>query len=83
MKLSYTDEDLDTQQKRKTKPDKPEVMSIRIVKPCNNPRFVIGDLNGFKVYVACPSKFSQQIIGKSVNVRVTKTGDETTYQYEP
>ena len=60
-----------------------DTINLRIIKPCNNPRFVIGDLNGFKVYVSCHPKFSKQIIGKTVKVLVTKNGDETTYQYKP
>ena len=65
------------------KPEASDLINIRIVKPCNNPRFVIGDLNGFKVYVVCPRTVSKNLIGKTVKVRVTKNGDETTYQYEP
>jgi len=64
-------------------PEKPEVIDLRIIKPCNNPRFVIGDLDGFKVFVQCHPKQSPRIIKKTVKVQVTRTGDETTYQYLP
>ena len=60
-----------------------DIINIRIVKPCNNPRFVIGDLNGFKVYVACPRTVSKNLVGKNVNVRVSEEGGETKYTYEP
>jgi len=60
-----------------------ETIELRIIKPCNNPRFVIGDLNGFKVYVQCHPKQSARIVKKTVKVQVTRNGEETTYQYLP
>jgi len=65
------------------KTPKPEVIELFIAKACKNPRFVIGDLNGFKAFVACPPKLSKNLVRKTVKVQVIRNGDETTYQYIP
>lgn len=85
----HTNEDADLLTEAAAKPaeakpaPKSEVIELRIVKPCKNPRFVIADMDGLKVFVQCHPKFSGRIIRKTVKVQVTRNGEETTYQYLP
>jgi hypothetical protein len=64
-------------------PPATEVIDLYIAKACPNPRWVIGDLGGFRVNVKCPPKLSRSLVRKTVKVRVTRNGDETHYTYEP
>jgi hypothetical protein len=64
-------------------PPASEVIDLYIAKACPNPRWVIGDLGGFRVNVKCPPKLSRSLVRKTVKVRVTRNGDETHYTYEP
>jgi hypothetical protein len=58
-------------------------MEVRVVKLANNPRFVYADLDGIRISVACHPKFSKNIVGKKVRVKVSEIDRQTFYHYDP
>jgi hypothetical protein len=60
--------------------DKTEI-EVFITGPARNPRFVYGNLDGNRIAVECPQKFSQKIIKKKVTVSVREENGEPYYSY--
>lgn len=58
-------------------------VEVFILGPAMNPRFVYGNLDGTRVAVECPHKFSQKILKKKVTVLVTEQNGEPYYSYNP
>ena len=58
-------------------------IEVFIIGPARNPRFVYGDLDGNRIAVECPQKFSQKILKKRVNVSVREENGEPHYSYNP
>ena len=58
-------------------------IEVFIIGPARNPRFVYGDLDGTRIAVQCPQKFSQRILKKRVKVSVREENGELYYSYNP
>jgi hypothetical protein len=58
-------------------------IEVFIIGPARNPRFVYGDLDGNRIAIECPQKFSQKILKKKVNVSVREENGEPYYSYNP
>jgi hypothetical protein len=60
-----------------------EEIEVFIIESARNPRFVYGDLNGNRIAIECPQKFSSKIIKKKVKVSVREENGELYYSYNP
>lgn len=58
-------------------------IEVFITGQARNPRFVYADLDGIRIAVQCPQKFSQRILKKKVKVSVTEENGEIYYNYNP
>ena len=56
-------------------------VEVFVTAPAKNPRFVYADLNGNKIAIECPQKYSQKIIRKTVTVSVREENGEFYYSY--
>ena len=56
-------------------------IEVFIAGPASNPRFVYGDLDGVRISIECPQKYSQKIIKKRVMVSVREENGEFYYSY--
>lgn len=60
--------------------DDGRTISLRVIGVANNPRFVYANLNGNKVSVACPSKYSRKLKGKTIKATTTIIDGITFYE---
>ena len=60
-----------------------ETLSVRVIQPAKNPRFVYADLNGNRIAVAVPQKLSSRLQGKMINVAALDMNGGITYTYQP
>jgi hypothetical protein len=68
--------------KKPVAPPTPETITVRVIAPAKNPRYVYGALNGTKITIEVPRKLSHKLVGKPVTVRVIPEPDTTRYVYE-
>lgn len=65
-------------------PEVPEPqLKAMILQTCNNPTWVIGRIDGFRVNVKVPSQMAKRLIGKEVSVTLVNSDSEDYYQYTP
>lgn len=62
---------------------KSEEIEVYVIEPARNPRFVYGDLNGIRIPIECPQKFSQRVVGKRIKISLREENGETYYNYTP
>ena len=58
-------------------------IEIFVTGRANNPKFVYGALNGFRVAIECHPKMASQLQGKTVKVSLREENGETYYTYKP
>lgn len=60
-----------------------EIISVPVLGPAKNPRFVYAVHGGWKIAVSVAKKYHGILKGKTINVRVTTEGDTTIYTHIP
>jgi hypothetical protein len=56
-------------------------LKVRVVSTCNNPTWVRGRIDGFRVDVKVPAQMAKRLIGKLVDVTLVNSDDGDYYQY--
>ena len=60
-----------------------EFIAVRGLNLARNENFVYADLNGTRIAVLAGRKFAKRLAGKPFNVKVDRSGPETTYHFLP
>jgi len=58
-------------------------IEVHVIGRANNPRFIYGSLNGFRIAIECHPKMAMQLQGKTVKVSLREENGETYYTYKP
>lgn len=59
------------------------IVSVRVLKPARNKRYVYADLDGNRISIICNPRQRDKIIKKTINVRVESDGATKIYTHIP
>jgi len=60
-----------------------EVLTVYVLKPCRNARYVYASLDGNRISVSVHQRQQKKLIRKNIRVRVEKEGDSVRYIHIP